>query len=212
MFRLLPLLFTMACGSACGPTEVKVEDSAPPGIVSVDPPTPPDVIPGSDTDSDPYPWATWETCAHNIGDNPCNISLMDQHGEQVELYEHYGKVILLDLSAMWCGPCNMIAPYGEQWLQRYGEENFIWITVLLEDTTRDTVELSDLQAWAMTHGITLPVLAGSRDMIDVTEPLEDGYPVTAWPTLVVIDRGMTLQYGINGWNEVTIQTWVESLL
>jgi thiol-disulfide isomerase/thioredoxin len=137
---------------------------------------------------------------------------MDQYGEQVELYEHYGKVILLDLSAMWCGPCNMIAPYGEQWVQRLGEENFIWITVLLEDTNRDTVELSDLQVWATTHGITLPVLAGSRDMIDLTEPLEDGYPVTSWPTLVVIDRGMTLQHGINGWNEAVITSWVEGLL
>jgi hypothetical protein len=36
--------------------------------------------------------------------------------------------------------------------------------------------------------------------------------VTSWPTLVIIDRNMVLQHGLNGWNEGTIQGWVEGLL
>ena len=163
-------------------------------------------------DTDPYPWATWETCAHNIGDNPCNFSLMNQHGETVDLYEHYGKVIVIDLSAMWCSVCKNIAHIGDEWVMTYGEENFIWITVLLANSVNEDPDLQDLQDWVSTYGITVPVLAGSREMIDLTEPLEDGYPVTGWPTLVVLDRNMTLQYGLNGWNSTAIAGWVESLL
>lgn len=194
MLKFLPLIFALACNS-CGPAELET---------SVD--TSPDVP------EEPYPWATWETCAHNIGDNPCNFTLMDQHGEEVDLYEHHGKVILLDFSVMWCGPCNSIAPLADQWIEAYGEDNFVWITVLIEDRSGDTVEQSDLESWANSFGTNAPILAGSRDMIDVTEPLEDGYPIASWPTIVIIDQSMVLQHGINGWSQTAIQGWVEGLL
>ena len=103
MLKLLPLIFAMACG-ACGPAQLETgEDSS---VVSIP--------------EDPYPWATWETCAHNIGDNPCNFELTDQNGIQQDLYQHHGKVIVLDFSVMWCGPCNMIAPIADQWNAQYG--------------------------------------------------------------------------------------------
>ena len=62
------------------------------------------------------------------------------------------------------------------------------------------------------HSTAVPILAGSRDLIDVTDPLEDGYPITSWPTIVVIDQSMVLKHGINGWHESTVQGWVEGLL
>lgn len=195
MLKLLPLIFAMAC-SACGPAQLETgEDSS---VVSIP--------------EDPYPWATWETCAHNIGDNPCNFELTDQNGIQQDLYQHHGKVIVLDFSVMWCGPCNMIAPVADQWNAQYGSDDFVWITVLIEDSAGGPVDVSDLQTWAATHSTEALVLAGSRDMIDTTEPLEDGYPITSWPTIVVIDRSMVLQHGLNGWSQSAIQGWVEGLL
>ena len=195
MLKLLPLIFAMACG-ACGPAQLETgEDSS---VVNIP--------------EDPYPWATWETCAHNIGDNPCNFELTDQNGIQQDLYQHHGKVIVLDFSVMWCGPCNMIAPVADQWNAQYGSDDFVWITVLIEDSAGGPVDMSDLQTWATMHSTEALVLAGSRDMIDTTEPLEDGYPITSWPTIVVIDRSMVLQHGLNGWSQSAIQGWVEGLL
>jgi len=195
MLKFLPLIFAIACGS-CGPADLEVAG----------------VDTSQEEPADPYPWATWETCAHNIGDNPCNFSLMDQNGEQVELYGHYGKVIVLDFSVMWCGPCNSIAPLADQYTELYGEDNFVWLTILVEDQSSGTVEISDLQSWAATHNTAVPILAGSRDLIDVTEPLEDGYPITAWPTMVVIDRTMKIHAGMNGFNQSAIESWINSLL
>jgi len=201
MLRFLPLLLAIACG-ACGPAEL--ETAGDTSIVSVPDQTPVPV--------DPYPWATWETCAHDIGNNPCNFTLTDQNGDEVELYQSYGKVIILDFSVMWCGPCNMIAPIADEWTALYGEENLVWLTILIEDSAGGPVDMSDLQAWVDTHNTAVPILAGSRDLIDVTDPLEDGYPITSWPTIVIIDQSMVLKHGINGWNTSAVQSWVEGLL
>ena len=159
---------------------------------------------------DPYWWATWDDCAYGIGDHPCNFSLMDQHEETVELYQHNNKVIVLDFSAMWCGICNNIATKGDEWIAKYGAEDFIWITILIDDASGNPPDLKDLQLWTSIYAIEAPVLAGNRDMIDVNA--QTGYPITSWPTLVGIDRSMVLQYGINGWNETTVSGWVGGLL
>ena len=221
MVKFLPILSIMmlACGACAPETEQSADSAAVDPITDIGTAIGPTQI-GDDTSSsecepepeDPYPWATWETCAHDIGDNPCNFSLMDQHGETVELYEYYGKVIVIDLSAMWCSVCKNIAATGDEWVAKYGAEDFIWLTVLLTDAGNQDPDLQDLQDWATAYGITVPVLAGSRNMIDLTDPLEDGYPVTSWPTLVVVDRNMVLQHGLNGWNEATISGWVDGLL
>jgi cytochrome oxidase Cu insertion factor (SCO1/SenC/PrrC family) len=165
-------------------------------------------------DTQPEPpdrsWVTWTECSQKPGDHPCNFSLMDQHGDMVELYDQHGKVIVIDLSTIWCGVCNNIAQEGDEWLNDYGADNFIWLTILIDNATGDPPTLADIQSWATHYNISTPVLVGDRSMVDLTA--ETGYPVTGWPTLVVIDQDMVLQYGINGWNESTIRGWVESLL
>ncbi|HIO73270.1 MAG TPA: TlpA family protein disulfide reductase [Flavobacteriales bacterium] len=165
-------------------------------------------------DTQPEPpdrsWVTWTECSQKVGDHPCNFNLMDQHGNMVELYAQHEKVIVIDLSTMWCAICNNIAKEGDEWVNDYGADNFIWLTILIDNATGDPPTLADIQSWATHYNISVPVLVGDRSLVDLTA--ETGYPVTGWPTLVVIDQDMVLQYGINGWNESVIRGWVQSLL
>ena len=163
----------------------------------------------NDTQQD-WSFATWDDCGPLVDEHPCNFTLSDQHGTDWSLYDQHGKVIVIDFSAMWCSVCGTIAPKGDEFVSDYGAENFIWVTVLIDNAAGETPTEADLQTWASTYGITTPVLAGSRAMVGTTA--EEGWPIAAWPTLVVIDETMTVKFGIYGWNEATMRGVVESTL
>jgi cytochrome oxidase Cu insertion factor (SCO1/SenC/PrrC family) len=205
MLLLVACTTLVFCIAGCKP-KLATDDSTTPPIPQVDD----SAITISPTDSDDRSWVTWETCSQKVGDHPCDFELMDQHGDMVNLYDHHDKVIVIDLSTIWCGVCNNIAKEGDEWLSDYGADNFIWLTILVDNATGDPPTLEDIQHWATVYGIEVPVLVGDRSLVDLNA--ETGYPVTGWPTLVVIDQEMVLQYGINGWNESVIRGWVQSLL
>jgi len=155
-------------------------------------------------------WVTWDECGQQVDENPCNFTLLDQNGDEVELYDYHGKVIVIDFSTMWCGVCVNIAAEGDNLVAKYGEDNVIWLTVLIDNEYGEPPTQEDLQRWVNMANIKIPVLAGDRSMIDYSA--KTGYPIASWPTLVVIDKEMVLKHGISGWSAAAIDTWVSGLL
>lgn len=191
MLRLLTILLTVMF--SCGPAELNTTSYGDTANIE-----------------DDRSWHTWEECSHNIGDHPCNFNLPDHNGSEVELYDYYGKVIVLDFSAMWCGVCINIAAEGDNLINKFGEENVIWLTVLIENENRYSPTQEDLQRWVEMANINAPVLGSDRTMIDYSA--KTGYPITSWPTLVVIDKEMVIKHTLDGWNSNAIDTWVSGLL
>ena len=154
---------------------------------------------------------TWDDCGGLVGDHPCDFEFTDQNDESWKLYDHIGKVILLDFSAEWCTYCKISAADVQAIQDVYGPDGFIWVTLLVDDATGTDVSLEEAQLWAETYGIiTAPVLAADRSIIDLTA--EDGYPISSWPTFVLIDRDMTIAWGLHGWSQELIIDAIENLL
>ena len=156
---------------------------------------------------------TYEECSGNLGDHPCNFEFLDQNGDEWNLWNHTGTVLVVDFSTMWCSVCKNIAPDTQAHQDSYTDLGFdlLWVTVLVADTANDTVELEEAQEWADTYGITTaPVLAGDRSIIDLTA--EEGIPASAWPTFIVIDEEMIITFGQLGWSESSILGAVDSVL
>jgi len=198
MIKIILLAFFLGCT----PSVVSISDDTTKPVVAE--------VTSNIHGGNPVP-EEWENCSGKIDDHPCNFALIDQYGDTFTLYDNYNTIIVLDFSTMWCSVCNNMAHDAQEFMDDYGSQDFLWVTVLIENSTGDPPGEEDIQDWSDLYGIVdAPVVAGDRSLIDVTA--ESGWPVTAWPTLVILDRSMIVKYGINGWNEATVRSWVESEL
>jgi thiol-disulfide isomerase/thioredoxin len=146
--------------------------------------------------SEAGPIIDWNDCSQQIGDHPCDFTLMDQDGKDFNLYDHYGKIIILDFSAMWCGPCALAALEVEEIQKKYGDK-VIYVTILIENLNQNSPSKSDLKKWAKSFGIeSAPVLSGSRSLLSSDPNL--GWPLSAWPQFHIIDQNMMLIESFKG--------------
>ena len=166
----------------------------------------------SDSESTTTGFLMLEECGYGIGDNACNFRLQDQNGELWRLSSHLGDLVLIDMSAMWCGPCQHAATTTQEVQDLYEAKGFHYVTILVDDPTGEPVELADLQSWAANFGITsAPILQGSRDMLQ-SGGASYGFPVTSWPTFIILNRNHEVVWGMYGFNEVTLTNAIETYL
>ena len=142
----------------------------------------------------------------NEGQVPYDFRFPDQHGDEVSLWQFYGSVILLDISTMWCGPCQQIAREVDETWKDYRDQGFMYLTVLPEDLEKGSVSESDLNQWASNFGIDAPVIADNEGYGYMVEPNR------VWPVVMLIDRDMTVVAERIAPNDEAIRNAIEGAL
>jgi thiol-disulfide isomerase/thioredoxin len=122
--------------------------------------------------------------AHRVGETLGNFTLTDQNGDQVELYQFYGKVVQLVLFAEWCGPCNAEAPEIEAAAADLLDEDIVVVSVMVQQNDGSVPDAAALGRWVDRYSVTHPLLAGTSDLEAM---LQGGFP-----TLPVADSSMTI--------------------
>ena len=143
----------------------------------------------------------WDECSYNGGDHICDLSLTKADGGFDNLYSYYGEVIVVDVSAMWCGPCQEAAWNSNSIKVTSG--GVTWITVLIEDLEGNTPDLEDGQMWGDYFGIWHDeIWLGSNDNRDV-EGI-NGFANTGWPYFLILDKDLMIRVVQQGWNKQEI--------
>jgi thiol-disulfide isomerase/thioredoxin len=136
------------------------------------------------------------------GSQLLRMELLDQWGDMVDPYDFagQGKYIAVDISAIWCGPCNQLARAISNGNPNAGwgkapelvhNGDIYWLTILGENDNGRIPTLENLQDWYNDYPDPLvPVLADTDGNDYVSSLLQGG-----WPTIYVFDENLELVAG-----------------
>jgi hypothetical protein len=137
------------------------------------------------------------------------IKLLDQFGDSFDLYDMSApsKAIGIDISAVWCGPCNSLADYltngNSDWeyeslRTKLHSGEIRWITILAQDADSSQPTQATLSAWAAKYPDELaPVLADDGEKVA-------GVYANFYPTVDALEASMTISRHPPNSNEYTV--------
>ncbi len=119
-----------------------------------------DVTGPTGTASMVYEGQTYEWTAYQNGDVIENFTLLDQHGDQVDIYSFCGKHIVFAVGAGWCGPCRTVAEGLQAEQDDWRDSNVQYIEIISQDDYGNAPDQAFLEQWHIDYGfIDIPVLA-----------------------------------------------------
>lgn len=107
-----------------------------------------------------------------------DFTLKDLAGRNVKLSDFKGRVLLLDFWATWCGPCQVEIPGFIELYDKYRDQGFAAVGIIVED------RFSNAVPFAEAHRMNYPVLDGEE-----RSDLEAAFgPFYGVPTSFIIAR------------------------
>lgn len=141
------------------------------------------------------------------GQVPHDFRLLDQHGDEVSLWQFYGSVVVVDISTMWCAPCRDLAQTTEETYQGYLADGLMYLTILPENVENQPPSNEDLNLWADQFGITAPVVADPQADWASGAVTNGQYPV-----VLVLDRSMRVAERVNPPDDPTLHAAIDRVL
>lgn len=133
------------------------------------------------------------------------LKLMDLYGNNIDLANYRGKVVLINFWATWCGPCVREIPSLNRLVKKLDGKDFQLLTVdIKESPERIRAFFKELE---LQHDF--PVLLDSDGQASID------WKVYAYPSNYLIDKDGKVRYGYRGaleWDDAEIVKIIESLL
>ena len=121
------------------------------------------------------------------------------------LADYKGQVVILNIWATWCGPCQVEIPTLEKLYQEYSGKGLKLVAVSIDDYVSE----DSIRAFARNFGMTFEVLH------DSTHAIERQYQATGYPETFVIGKEGTIRkkwIGPDDWSSQGNRALVAQLL
>jgi len=121
------------------------------------------------------------------------------------LADYKGQVVMLNIWATWCGPCQVEIPSLERLYREYGDKGLKLVAVSIDDYVSE----DSIRAFARNFGVTFEVLH------DSTHAIERQYQATGYPETFVIGKEGTIRkkwIGPDDWSSQGNRALVAQLL
>ena len=137
-------------------------------------------------------------------DKAVDFKVYDANGKPVKLSDYFGKPIVLNFWASWCGPCQSEMPDFQKAYQELGD-SVQFLMVNMTDGQRETVEKAG--EFISGKGYTFPVLYDTDSHAALV------YGVYSLPTTIFIDaQGNLIAQATGALDAANLQKGIDMIL
>jgi thiol-disulfide isomerase/thioredoxin len=141
------------------------------------------------------------TAADLTGQKAALFSANDLNGQQINLADYRGKIVLLDFWASWCGPCKQEFPFLVNLYEKHKKDDFIVLAVNIDNEKKNM-----LHFLLKNDGIkSFPVI------FDPDKKIPPLYDLQAMPTSLFIDKKGIIRFVHSGFNNSSKKIFHEEL-
>ena len=132
-----------------------------------------------------------------------DFTALDAEGNEVKLSDYFGKPIVLNFWASWCGPCKSEMPdFNETYLAKGEEIQFLMVN--MTDGARETLDIA--KTFVADSGYSFPVL------YDINQEAAMTYGISSLPTTIFIGAdGAMVAYAMGAIDGETLDRGIDMI-